>query len=353
MGKNRWFGMCIAASLLGGTVNADITFTTAHDSDPYGFDSQILSDDVLANLIPTELPGDNGWHPVNLDPADRLPAFTDGAGALSILTGLLNDFPNDVENVPPADEEDPTKLIQYELESPTNIERIHILTGNANVNTPDGGVNGRVFSTTAIQYSTDGGLNFDLLGYFESDPLGTVNSNDGLPGRLVANATLVEIFDDTTTTMVQGVTHLQFLFYSVSNTQGQYRDPYDGVNPFTGVDDMLEPAFESPLVWEIDVIGQMGMNPADFNDDGFVDDADLAKWKSGFGMLAGAAKGDGDADLDGDVDGSDYLIWQVNFGAIGAGLSTAAIPEPVSWGLGLLGMFAALPFFCHSRPRRR
>ncbi len=33
------------------------------------------------------------------------------------------------------------------------------------------------------------------------------------------------------------------------------RDPFDGVNPFTGTDDGLNAAFVSPLVWEIDVLG--------------------------------------------------------------------------------------------------
>ena len=31
------------------------------------------------------------------------------------------------------------------------------------------------------------------------------------------------------------------------------RDPFDGVNPFTGLDDTLTAAFVSPLVMEIDV----------------------------------------------------------------------------------------------------
>jgi hypothetical protein len=33
------------------------------------------------------------------------------------------------------------------------------------------------------------------------------------------------------------------------------RDPFDGINPFTGTDDFLTAAFVSPLVWEIDVLG--------------------------------------------------------------------------------------------------
>lgn len=54
--------------------------------------------------------------------------------------------------------------------------------------------------------------------------------------------------------MLTGVTDLEFNFYSTSNTQGRMDDPYNGVNPFTAVDDGLAAAFESPLIHEIDVI---------------------------------------------------------------------------------------------------
>lgn len=73
---------------------------------------------------------------------------------------------------------------------------------------------------------------------------------------------------------------------------------------------------------------------ADFNSNGFVDGADLALWKIGYGKTVGVAKSDGDFNLDGRVDGADFLGWQRQFG-----LGTppvAAVPEPAS--LGLLAM---------------
>jgi len=51
-----------------------------------------------------------------------------------------------------------------------------------------------------------------------------------------------------------GVTNLQFAFYAVDNTQGRYQDPFDGVNPFTGLDDLFAASVASPLVFEVDVI---------------------------------------------------------------------------------------------------
>jgi hypothetical protein len=54
--------------------------------------------------------------------------------------------------------------------------------------------------------------------------------------------------------LADNVTNLQFEFFAVDNNGGQYRDPYDGVNPYTLVNDGLTAAFTAPLVWEIDVI---------------------------------------------------------------------------------------------------
>ncbi len=50
-------------------------------------------------------------------------------------------------------------------------------------------------------------------------------------------------------------------------------------------------------------------NPADFNEDTFVNAADLTQWKSAFGLNA-----NGDANGDNRTDGADFLLWQRNFG---------------------------------------
>ena len=69
---------------------------------------------------------------------------------------------------------------------------------------------------------------------------------------------------------------------------------------------------------------------ADFDEDGDVDAADLAKWKLGFGAASGATHGQGDADGNGAVDGSDSLAWQQQFGATLATPANGAVPEPSS-----------------------
>jgi len=69
---------------------------------------------------------------------------------------------------------------------------------------------------------------------------------------------------------------------------------------------------------------------ADFDEDGDVDAADLAKWKAGFGIASGAAHMQGDADGNGAVDGADYLAWQRQFGTTLDAPAAGAVPEPTS-----------------------
>lgn len=225
-----------AWAVLTASAMAAVTKTTVHSTSSTGLDGSIAVGDAISGLIATELPGDLGWHPANGDPLDRLPALTDDAGIRGTgLTGLLNDFP-------PAGA--PAKRIQYDLAAPTPIAKIQVLTGN-------NGGDGRIFSTFAVYTSTNNGGSFDLLGYFESDPLGTINNDTSNPRY---RSTLVSVFDDAGAALAAGVTNIKFDLYAVDNTGGQYRDPFDGVNPFTNIDDGLSAAFVSPLVFEIDVI---------------------------------------------------------------------------------------------------
>jgi hypothetical protein len=67
----------------------------------------------------------------------------------------------------------------------------------------------------------------------------------------------------------------------------------------------------------------------DFNADGVVDGADLARWSANFGMTANALLAQGDANRDRDVDGADFLTWQRNVGVVAAATAVAtAVPEP-------------------------
>jgi len=224
-----------------------LVMQTQHGSGASDLDGLLANSDLLSGLIATKLPGDPGWHPANpatlngsLDP-NGLPAFTNDVGEGG-LAGLLSDFPGEGE---------PTKMIQYDLAGPSDLGQINILTGNE-------GADGRVFSTTRILYSTNNGGTFLPLGgyvpslggnpegYYQSDASGTVNTE--------SRSTLVSLFDDGNVPLATGVTNLQFFFYAVDNTSGMMRDPFTGVNPYTGADDGLSAAFVSPLIWEIDAL---------------------------------------------------------------------------------------------------
>jgi hypothetical protein len=104
-----------------------------------------------------------------------------------------------------------------------------------------------------------------------------------------------------------------------------------GVNvglPFNGsAPDLGAFEYSAPVVYD----------PADFNLDFSVDEADLSFWQLGYGTQSGAQKNDGDADDDGDVDARDFLIWQRNY-APGALSASTAVPEPASGMLCILAV---------------
>ncbi|BBO34724.1 peroxidase family protein [Lacipirellula parvula] len=64
----------------------------------------------------------------------------------------------------------------------------------------------------------------------------------------------------------------------------------------------------------------------DFNNDGAVNAADLAVWKTGF--------------ANGSMTGADFLEWQRNYGKSSATPTAAAVPEPTAIGLAILGATA-------------
>ncbi len=86
----------------------------------------------------------------------------------------------------------------------------------------------------------------------------------------------------------------------------------------------------------VEFVGTPGF-PADFDDNGRVDGADLSVWRNAFGATAA-----GDADGDGDTDGNDFLVWQRS---VGSGIppisgAAAAVPEPSSLLAALCGLAA-------------
>lgn len=92
-------------------------------------------------------------------------------------------------------------------------------------------------------------------------------------------------------------------------------------------------------------LGSAPVEDADFNGDGVVDGSDFLVWQRGFGV--GDSKLTGDADGDGVVNEDDLAIWKAQFGPA-AVPATAAVPEPATLAMGMLGALA-----CAAASRRR
>jgi len=98
-------------------------------------------------------------------------------------------------------------------------------------------------------------------------------------------------------------------------------------------------------------------HPGDFDWNGVVDARDYVKWRKTKGTVVNQGTG-ADADFSGVVDDGDFAIWRANIGKTystagsqaGLGLGLAAIPEPASAALFLLGTIAGL-VGAHRRPR--
>lgn len=332
--------VCALAAWLATASLAAVTSTTQHGATVEAFDSLISSTDLIhgrgtLDVDVYENPMDtfgnpsigvNSWHPVNTNPLDLHPAFTDGQGMRSTnFTGLLNDnFPVESASGRPA------KIVEYPFSAPVDIGQINILTGNRN------NADGRIFSTTYIEYSTNNGFTYQPIGYFQSDPSGTINSevNPQPPLSPPQKSTLVRVFDNSSPTLASGVTNLIFNFYSVDNTGGQMRDPFNGVNPFTGFDDTLSAAFVSPMVLEIDVFAPSAGLTGDYNGDGTVDAADYIIWRKN-GINGQQGYDDWRANF-----GSTLVVGSISGGAVG-------VPEPTG-----VAMLAVILYVACSRLRR-
>jgi uncharacterized membrane protein len=93
------------------------------------------------------------------------------------------------------------------------------------------------------------------------------------------------------------------------------------------------PALSGLLMWDSSLLyanGVLRVLPgADFDGNNVVDAVDFGIVQGGFGIPAGAAHEQGDADADGDVDGNDVLLAMRQLGAVANVLPTSRpVPEP-------------------------
>jgi T5SS/PEP-CTERM-associated repeat protein/autotransporter-associated beta strand protein len=107
-----------------------------------------------------------------------------------------------------------------------------------------------------------------------------------------------------------------------SGTLGNYADSNDSGATW------IYRSVDFPYFLQVNVANVAPM--ADFDGDGVVNGADLARWQISFGATGGALQGEGDADVDGDVDGDDFLAWQRQLGSEVTVAANWAAPEPAS-----------------------
>lgn len=211
--------------------DAAVIGTTSHTGVGTNYDTEIAAGagDLLSGLVGSD--DGLGWHGANPDHPGALASLTNDLGANGLFA-LANDFFPGSGN--------PSKTINYDLGGSFDIEQINIYSAWGDA---------RVASTTVVSFSANGGANFFQLGYFQSDPSGT----SFLPVNTVTG-TLVEITDDGGALLGSGVTDITFDFYA-SGVGNDAMDPFDGLNPFTGLDDGFAAAVTSTSFSEVDVIG--------------------------------------------------------------------------------------------------
>ena len=109
------------------------------------------------------------------------------------------------------------------------------------------------------------------------------------------------------------------------------------------------PLLASGLSWKVlykpAAVSLVVLPNGDFDHDGAVDAADLARWSANVGPSTL-----GDADGDNDTDGADFLAWQRQINGPAASPATAAVPEPATLALLRVTLAAACGF---ARPARR
>lgn len=135
-------------------------------------------------------------------------------------------------------------------------------------------------------------------------------------------------------------------FYNVIFVGITDTEPFDRIS-------LVESYDRDGLLWDDLVAGHVTRPvPGDFNDDQFVDGADLEIWRTNFGSTDLPAFTLGDANGDGAADGVDFLIWQRQYDAPpppeAAAVAARAVPEPSALCLLLAGLALTTRALCRA-----
>jgi hypothetical protein len=225
--------------------------------------------------------------------------------------------------------------------------RVTDAEGNGLINElgPFFGVEAYDFTSANLNYPTLGALGVDASTgqvVYQAAGSGSITNSGSNVDFGVWNhfAILLDFAQDKYSIFLNGSRLNTLTFVDNSNVSG-------GLNHFTDADvsalSILNNAASNAMAGTAyyDNFRVLDGIPADFDNDGDIDGADLGLWRTAYGTTAA-----GDADGDGDSDGNDLLIWQRNNGvdltpAVAAG---AAVPEPCAAALAALsiGAFATV-----------
>jgi hypothetical protein len=111
----------------------------------------------------------------------------------------------------------------------------------------------------------------------------------------------------------------------------------------------IDPSFPNANLYSLEfssnIPGPMhGLVPGDYNGNGIVDSGDYDMWKQSFGSTTVLVA---DGNNDGIVDTADYTVWRDHLGQTfggGSGAASASAPEPTSFILAFIAVFALVGF---------
>ncbi|UCG16800.1 MAG: hypothetical protein JSV19_01950 [Phycisphaerales bacterium] len=216
----------------------------------------------LMPLEDTPSPGFHGATPGGA--AGGLADLTDGIEG-STVEAVLGDFAR------------AALVVRYDFASPTDVEEIVVFAANEDPNAP---YNGRLFQHYDVYVSRDYAQTFEPLALtVTTGGFGYLNQ-----APVDLRATYTRVYDALSLVVAEGVTDVRLVFFDVSNTGGRFHDPWGGnANEDAGYQancpdvepedtDGYRPAFEAPIVKEIDIFG---VRQGDGDRDGDVDLADF------------------------------------------------------------------------------
>jgi hypothetical protein len=203
------------------------------------------------------------------------------------------------------------QVVTLNVDSTLNL-RVDVGTGAMSIQNPAAGASALPIDGYIIRSDSDSLNSAGFTG------VGAAGWLPGLPPSQ-SNGLLSETNFNGSLSVAQGATHPIGSAFSVGGTQ--------------------DLAFEFRLTngeileGSVEYVGTPGF-PADFDNNGQVNGADLGVWTGAFGPGNAA----GDADGDGDSDGADFLTWQRTLGAGAPAVAgAAAVPEPATVALIALG----------------